>query len=664
MQLIRIKHQQGISLITSLVVIALVAAVILIMTGRTLSELQHSKDNSAVVQTLLLARGGARLGQDYLYSDHLKDLLKNSLTKLTKGSTNRWFFGGNTWEKPAEKDVAKGIFGLNRLADDFQTLLDGDFCSQNIFVDSTTSIRVRIYVTRSSCGIALPSKIDLPLARLVDGAPRGLNPNSNVPMQEQRQTYALPFVMVAEGVQAGYTRSIAVQGEIRFTAGKSTFSRYAYFTNQDKEANLWFSTSTLIDGPIHTNTNFMFTGNPWFGSTVSSAGCEQAATGQCNTKAPGAVFTNASNFLTPSEMSDPQNPSDGTTTPTIVGGVDWNANYVELPENNSSQRNAARGRNDTDTADISTEGLLFTTDLESLTLWVVDGSDPEVSLTPNGFEVDGTPKWTPTDSVYQRIRGCPDGVDETLNPEQCLDYRIAEDDVIQYWDKSEVPYVWRTVTGAKPFNGVIYVDGEIERLKGPGRSPANSVDGEDAGPAIATFSEITIASDEDIRITGDLKYEQPPHTGAPKRNNDGTVTPPGSINPGATNVLGIYTSGGDILVGNQNSDTTLNAPNNVMVHASLMAATSDLPLEGQIRVEDYNNGPCRGKFQLIGGMIQTTRGPFNTFTGTTCISGYERTYTYDQRFLFGVAPPFFPTSGESDPDNIFVITYGQLEQVF
>lgn len=661
------KGQQGVSLISSLIVIALVAAVILIMTGRTLSELRHSRDNSAVVQTLLLARGGARIGQDYMYSDHLKDLLRNSLTKLTKGSTNRWFFGENTWTLPSESSVAAA---MKPLAADFQTLLDQDFCNQTLPMGDG-SIKIRIYVTRTACAATMPeplsNKIDIPLARLVDGAPRGINPASNTPMQEQRQTYAMPFVLVAQGSQGDYKRSIALSGEIRFTAGKSTFSRYAYFTNQDREANLWFTTNTLIDGPVHTNTHFKFTGTPWFGATMSSAGCNGAASGTCTSQTPGAVLTSGNTISNPSTWADPQNPSDGTTNVTVLGGIDWNANYVPMPPNNNNQRNAAKGRNDANTMDISTEGIYFGdgVNLNLLKLWVTDSNGLE--LAPDGFNADASPRWTPANSAYQYVKGCRPGDNDHVDPNinTCLMYRIDQNGVVSRWDTSVTPRVW-VLDRTRPFNGMIYVDGKIERLTGPQRNPAASTQGETAGPAIAKFSEITIAASDDIRISGDLKYEQPPHTGIAVRNADGTITRPTNINAGATNVLGVFTSGGDILIGNGYGDNR-DAPNNVMVHASLMAMKGTLPLEGQIRVENFNGGSCRGKFQLIGGMIQTTRGPFGTFSvaaGNACQTGFERTYTYDQRFLFGIAPPFFPTSGESDPDNIFVITYGQREQVF
>jgi Domain of unknown function (DUF4900) len=644
----QLKHRQrGVSLITSMIVIALVAAVILIMTGRTLSELQHSKDNSGIVQTLLLARGSARLGQNYLYSDLLKEHLKGSLTKLVKGSTKRWFFGDNTVERPSPSTVARDMKGL---ITEVQTRFDQDFCNQVTQPSGSTAIfKVRIYVTNTSCGIPLGSKVELPLPRLVDGAPRRVSGDPANPSQEQRQTYAIPFVLLAEGQQGDYKRNIAVQGELRFTAGKSTFARYAYFTNEDAEANLWFNSNVLIDGPIHTNSNFRFDDNPWFGGTVSSAGCQDAAQGTCNSKQSGGIFGASGNgaIIPPSDMTDPQNPSANGTTPAFTKGVDWNANYVKLPDNNNSQRFAALGRSKDNTLDLSTEGILFPTDLDSLTIWAGDSS--EAALQPNGLAADGTPLWNPAASTYQYVVGCKGAT--------CIKYRIDENKIIQKLDTTVNPNVW-IAGGSRPFNGVIFAEGKIERLSGPARVPANSTNGNAAPPAIAKFSEITVASDEDIRITGDLKYEQPPTSGIAIRNPDDSVTPSTAINTGAVNVLGVYTAGGNILVGNQNSDTTLNAPNNVMVHASLMSS------EGQITVEKFKQGSARGNFQLIGGMIQTRRGAFGTFSGKTMSSGYARTYTYDYRFLEGISPPFFPTAGESDPDNIFIFTFGQREQVF
>src|SRR5690606_14873375 len=83
------------------------------------------------------------------------------------------------------------------------------------------------------------------------------------------------------------------------------------------------------------------------------------------------------------------------------------------------------------------------------------------------------------------------------------------------------------------FNGVIYTDGGVQSLSGPGRSQATD-------PALAEFAQITVAAQGDIRITGDLKYEKPPCTGVPTREPDGTVTPAVCDNLGVQNVLGVY----------------------------------------------------------------------------------------------------------------------------
>ncbi len=632
------RRQSGVSLITSLIVIALVAAVILIMTARTLGELRHSRDNSGIVQTLLLARGSARLGQTYLYSPQFQMHINETVSSLTAGSSERWFFGQDIPTTPSPSSVAGDMI---RFLDKLQDELDGDFCGQTVTVADSAELNFKIYVTEKACNENLPPKVELALPRLVAGSARTGSGSVNL------QTYAVPFVMVAEGKQGVYKRNIALQGEFRFNAGRSSFARYAYFTDEDAEAGLWFSSNTLIDGPVHTNTNFRFDGIPWFGGQVTSAGCTTVETvgteKKCTATEQGGIFDidRAGDIELPSTST----PSYDNTAPEFVDGVSWTAAYVPLPTNNQDQRNAALGLSKTGTP-LSNQGILLSSDLDSLTLWTEDASGQE--LKANGVDGGGAPVWTPAVAAYQRIKSCPSGGGP------CTEYRIDAAKNIQTW----ISGAWQDVPGSKPFNGVIYADGKIERLSGKGRTPSSSSDAAAAGPAIASFSQITIASDTDIRITGDLKYEKPPRTGIATRNPDDSVTAPSDINEGADNVLGIYSQSGDILVGNGNGDATSNAPDNVAVHASLMSG------EKQIRVENYDKGMSRGNFQLIGGMIQTRRGAFNRFSGNTIVSGYARTYTYDKRFLQGLTPPFFPTANDESGNQIFVFSFGQREQVY
>jgi hypothetical protein len=639
------RRQAGISLITSLIVIALVSAVILIMTARTLGELRHSRDNSGVIQTLLLARGSAHLGQNYLYSDTFKGHINETVSSLTAGNSERWFFGDNTTGEPSQESIANDD-DMTKFLTNLQTAIDGDLCNgartqpnAATLPGASSQLSFTIHVTRTACGATLPSKVDLPLPRLVAGAARRGNAEPVI------QTYAVPFVMIAEGKQGVYKRNLALQGEFRFNAGRSSFARYAYFTEEDAEADLWFSSNTLIDGPVHTNTNFRFDGIPWFGGQVTSAGCKTVTvvdgTKTCTATEKGGIFDTEGSGQIVLPTTPPYVYDD--TAPDFKEGVAWNAEYVALPGNNQDQRNAAQGRSKTGT-NLATQGILFTTDLDSLTLWTENPGGQ--ILEANGVDANGVPLWTPAASAYQIIEGCKAGL--------CQKYRIDATKKMQLWNGSS----WQDIPGSRPFNGVIYADGKVERLGGKERNPASSTDAAKAGPAIASFSQITIASDTDIRITNDLKYEKPPRSGIAIRNPDNTVTPPTDINDGAENVLGIYSQSGDILIGNGQSDDTLNAPDNVAVHASIMSG------EKQIRVENFTTGMSRGNFQLIGGMIQTRRGAFNRFSGNTITSGYARTYTYDKRFLDGLTPPFFPTANDTGGEQVFIFSFGQREQVY
>ncbi|MFX6153062.1 hypothetical protein ABTF40_19365, partial [Acinetobacter baumannii] len=66
--------------------------------------------------------------------------------------------------------------------------------------------------------------------------------------------------------------------------------------------------------------------------------------------------------------------------------------------------------------------------------------------------------------------------------------------------------------------------------------------------------------------------------------------------------------------------------------------------KGVVRVENYNFTPEKGSVFLIGGIIEKYYGTFGTFDERTgqYRTGYGRAFTYDRRFLQGLAPPYFP----------------------
>jgi hypothetical protein len=215
------------------------------------------------------------------------------------------------------------------------------------------------------------------------------------------------------------------------------------------------------------------------------------------------------------------------------------------------------------------------------------------------------------------------------------------------------------------FNGVVHVDGEIDRVRGPARVPAGSSDPEDAPPAVASFGQITVAAEEGVRITGDLKYEDVPCEGTPRRDSDGNVVPGSCTNLEASNILGIYSQGtdstpADVMIGHNNWNDSLNAPEDVTIHGVLMSST------GIVGVEDYNRGGVRGSVNLIGGVIEYHYGAFGTFSSSTGqnVSGYGRSFTFDRRTReTGLAPPYFPTIGSDSVRDLVLFAYGQREQV-
>lgn len=130
----------------------------------------------------------------------------------------------------------------------------------------------------------------------------------------------------------------------------------------------------------------------------------------------------------------------------------------------------------------------------------------------------------------------------------------------------------------------------------------------------------TVHSGGDIHITGDLTYADNPET-----------------NPNSTDLLGLV-SDNNVIV--DDGAESVNGSSDLTIQASIMALKS-------FTVEDYSSqriGP-RGTLNLLGGVVQYSRGAVGTFTsyGGTInnVSGYRKMYDYDNR-LMSTWPPGYP----------------------
>lgn len=655
-----IRSQRGVALLTSLAILVVVGGIAALMFTRTLAEIRHSGDDSGIVQSLMLARGAANLAGAIMQGPARTAL--DGIVQNQANMVSRWAFGTGAGVRPDPLTVVQALStNTPNVATSLQTQINNAVCPLSVpGLAAGESVTLRIHVTNGpACGIALPSGIEVPTGRFVAGAPRDGSGGAAA-----TQTYAIPFVIVAEGTSGTYTRSIVTSGEYHFILGRGSFAQYALFTNVHRTGTgssgqpIWFTDNTLFDGPVHTNQHFRFFRNPWFGGMVTSAGCNNPGNGVCTSDSysQGGFFHNGTtdgSFLGVGSMPDPSAPVVGANAPEFAGGVGWTSPYIPLPANNQDQRAAAQAG-----------GLYFGNSLYMMTVRATtDGGSNGIG---NNMPADGSGT-----AAYQEIRGCR----QVSGRLECREYRINASNQVQTrlvtYQSDTVPggayqsnaasRVWQTASPAT-FNGAVFVEGQIDRLTGPTRPTATPDNPATAAPALASFAQMTIASNGLIRITGDLKYQDPPCSGSPTRSGT-VVTPATCDNLTADNILGVYSQSGDIRIGHNNSSSGSNvgrnAPRDVTIHGVLMSSA------GVVAVDNWGEGGARGTVNLLGGIIENAYGAFGTFNSSTGVmaSGYARAFTFDRRTGAGMAPPFFPTVGNDNVIDAVVFSFGQREQL-
>lgn len=613
---------KGIALVVALIAVAVVAGVASMMFSRTVGEIRSSAESATIVQNLLLARGATNVGSSILVGA-MRDELQAVV--MQRAGTSNWSFGSGSGSTPDPVSVAND---LRNVASGVQSKADSLLCPStptNLAPSGAgATVTLRIHFSNTACGQALPGNLKLPVGRFVAGSSRGGSG------QAVTQTYALPFVMVAESRQGSYQRNIVIQGEYQFDVGESSFARYAYWTNR-RSTGLYFTDSDLVDGPVHSNQYLRYNGKPWFGAPVTVAGCQNPSLTDCGSTRYGDDF--GGTFVDLANMTpNPQAPCFGSICPQFAQGVDWKASFMPLPTSSNRQRDAAQDK-----------GLYLGSALASLTLYA--GDDNRNPLTWNG-----TAWQPPVANQYQYIRACTTSTNCTL-------YRYSYDSSnnknsgLSLWDGSTwVQAVNASNQAITEFNGVIFAEGSIGSLGGPARSNSNNPD--TAPPALASFAKLTVANDgsgANIRVDGDLKYESPPCTGSPSASGNGTVTPATCNNLDAENVLGVYSQRGEVTFGSGDSS----ALRNLTVQGVFMSGSS------RVGVTNYCNTGNGQELRILGGLIG------ETVSGFACgSSGYARRITYDQRMLKGIAPPAFPTTSVGNVTSARAISFGQQEQVY
>ncbi|PTA67853.1 DUF4900 domain-containing protein [Deinococcus arcticus] len=620
---------QGATLIVTLLLVMLMLAVIMSVTAQvTLSTRRSSTDQEATLRAQYAAESGAARVQARLRAAQILFGVARYPTNLTLPQM--------------EADIA-ALCGLTSLP---ATLPDGaevcDLTSRAQGLNEATALNPRVNVLLRAAGAAqfalagMPGTSETERSRFwsdlfsgqtgaaldgtQDGASYrvtyGLKPTRVV--KDSPVAYRVFFQVPAAkvtGEAGGATRRVTVrpgQQELNLLIRRPSLAPNALFTNhhylsaaaEASGGGIYFTSRTLFSGPVHTNQHFNFVGRPWFGGAVTSAGCPagQITTGPdgptCGAPAnPGATFN--STFVPVGSMNPtPQAPSHcaGTScaTPQFTQGVNWNASYVQLPENGSDQQQEALLGGINIPGNVSQMQLYQDTiagqTVQRITYTVAGLTGPvttQLALGQNGLL-----QILDTDGQWKGAERQPDG---TFKPGV-----------------------------ASAFNGVLYVAGSVQNLSaGP-----NSA----SGAAVASFAGLTLAASGDINITSSLRYADPPCAGEHAVAGDGTVTPAACANLSTKNILGIYSAQGNV---NLMKDQMGMDPS---IHAVLMAGT------GAVQVDKYNEGSAMGNVKLIGGIIENYYGAFGTFSGDSASTGYGRNFVFDPRTLQGYEPPFFPTA--------------------
>ncbi len=611
------RRTQGIAMVAALALMAVASMVMVLLFTRTMDELRHGQDDAAIVQTLLVAHGGANLGNSLLRND-VRYAMDTIVTRESD-TTGSWSFGTSDHDENAPRPGSVAS-DLEIVASSLQYQIDTLLCGGRELSDGAV-LTVRIHVTEEACDQELPEGIHLGDGRFVSGSRREMGGN---------QTYALPFVMVSDGVIGEFRRRVVTQGEYQFEVGRRSFARYALFTDEHafsgSSSRIWFTSSTLFDGPVHTNGNFNFRGRPWFGGAVSSAGIENKGDqGAYAYNGGNGDFRSATN-LEKGGNAPNMDANNWTNRPQFADGVDWRSDYIELPENAFDQEKLAKEN-----------GLYIDLgDVEYFEMWAADsGGDP----------IDAG-----QESTYQYFE-----LGRSCWKCETVTWRLSQDGVLEQWvEDSEF---WSTVTS--DFNGVVYIDDYVPRLRGPGR--AKNSDPATARPAVAAFAQLTIVPEGGARITSDLVYEDQPCTGYLHRDSKGNIVQANCDNFNAYNVLGIFAPTSNVMIGhNHGKDDDRNAPEDVRIQASIL--TSD----GVVAVEDYNKGSDRGAVRLLGGIIEKNYGAFGTFDpgSEELETGFYRQFTFDPRLAQGLTPPYFPTVGIDGVSDVRTFTFGHREQVY
>ena len=442
--------------------------------------------------------------------------------------------------------------------------------------------------------------------------------------------YTLQSIGQAQGTQATTLSdrgSVIVNATLKPVNSTTSFAAWGMFIDQWTICSGGTLVPGTISGPAFTNGAWTFgaSGNYIFTDTVGSA-----------SSTAGFQFSNKCDQL--NATSDKA--GNQTIAPTFQAGFQTGQNSIPLPANDYNQERAVLDGKGTGNNPVTKQDLhnnvsdihgnpypnAGATSGVFLPYQMVDGQN---TITGGGIFVEGNanvvlstgtgPNNSPT-QIYTITQGTPAVTTTVVIDKNNNSTSVTSGSTTL--NLAGVPHMIDPVTNAQTPDTMLYVDGAINSLSGPGQGL----------PAVQDGSGLTITAASNVTITGDILYKTPPVT---LTQNQLPGQPADTLIPGNNKgqALGIFTATGDIQLNNKQTN------GNLEIDASL-ATISQGGTGGLTNVGNQIN-----TLTIVGGRIQNQIKNINTIT---------RNVFFDRRFAQnGFAPPWFPST---------TVTLGALTQ--
>jgi Tfp pilus assembly protein PilX len=594
------------------------------------SRRQHDERGIALVTTLLLLLLLTGLSLAMVLSVR-SDLLINGYYRNFRGS----FYAADSGLNIARQDM------LNQLV----AAIPANFGATTQPIPPLTENKVQTYITTSygqfqsitgqgQAAGSWPEKFKIssvtlsaPLCHVLGGIDPCTNPTGPVTGYQYIYNYTLSAVGQSQGTEAATlidTGSLTINAMLKPVNSTMSFAGWGMFIDQYSICDGTTLVPGTISGPVFTNGawNFGAAGKYIFTDSVGSV-----------SSAAGYQFSNGCDQV--AGTSDKK----GTTTisPTFQAGLNLGQNKVPLPLNDFNQERAVldgKGNSNTQVQasdlnsavrDVKGNKYPNNNAVKSPGVWLpytVDSHGNNPTFSGGGILVEGdanvvlSTSSSPSASQIYTIKQGGTTTTITVTPTPGGAPGSGTTTVVSGSDTLTINGVPTQIDPATNHamgdDTMLYVDGNITSLSGPGQGQ----------PAIQDGSALTITAAGNVTITGDVLYKTEPVT---QTQNQIPGAPADTLIPGNDKgqALGIFTATGDIQLNNKQSN------GNLEIDASL--ATISQGGSGGLT----NIGAGINNLTIVGGRIQNNIKNINTTT---------RNVFFDRRFGQNFAPPWFPST--------------------